>query len=180
MRDHQAGSWDPYFLMFFLNNLAHFIIGAHRNAYADDQQLYYSDTDHMALLTQLNNELSIAVDWFKHNGLMAKPNKFQLMLLGDDHEFSVVVDGIEITRCHNIDFLGVNIDFIGFIIRHEKFLQFYWLRTVVFQLTALFINMRILKFKSQLTIAFFAAVNHLNGPLRKQNFSLTGSKGHGL
>ena len=40
--------------------------------------------------------------------------------------------------------------------------------------------MRILKFKSQLTIAFFAAFNHLNGPLRKQNFILTGSKGHGL
>ena len=46
--------------------------------------------------------------------------------------------------------------------------------------TALFTNMRILKFKSQLTIAFFAAVNHLNGPLRKQNFTLTGSKGQGL
>ena len=40
--------------------------------------------------------------------------------------------------------------------------------------------MRILKFKSQLTIAFFATVNHLNGPLRKQNFTLTGSKGQGL
>ena len=40
--------------------------------------------------------------------------------------------------------------------------------------------MRILKFKSQLKIAFFAAVNHLNGPLRKQNFTLTGSKGRGL
>ena len=37
-------------------------------------------------------------------------------------------------------------------------------------------HMRIVKFKSQLTIAFFAAVNHLNGPLRKQNFTLTGSK----
>ena len=48
------------------------------------------------------------------------------------------------------------------------------------QVTALFTNMRILKFKSQLTIAFFAAVNHLNGPLRKQNFTLTGSKGQGL
>ena len=46
--------------------------------------------------------------------------------------------------------------------------------------TALFTNRRILKFKSQLTIALFAAVNHLNGPLRKQNFALTGSKGHGL
>ena len=29
-------------------------------------------------------------------------------------------------------------------------------------------------------IAFFAHVNHLNGPLRKQNFKLTGSKGHGF
>ena len=27
------------------------------------------------------------------------------------------------------------------------------------------LNMRILKFKSQLTIVFFTAVNHLNGPL---------------
>ena len=26
----------------------------------------------------------------------------------------------------------------------------------------------------------FATVNHLNGPLRKQNFALTGSKGHSL
>ena len=49
-----------------------------------------------------------------------------------------------------------------------------------FSFTALFTNMRILKFKSQLTIAFFVAVvNHLNRPLRKQNFTLTGSKGHG-
>ena len=31
------------------------------------------------------------------------------MLLGDDHEFSLAVDGIEITRCYNIDMLGVNI-----------------------------------------------------------------------
>ena len=47
-------------------------------------------------------------------------------------------------------------------------------------ITVLFTNMRILKIKSQPTIAFFAAVNHLNGPLRKQNFTLTGSKGQGL
>ena len=36
---------------------------------------------------------------------------------------------------------------------------------------ALFTNMRILKCRSQPTIAFSAAVNHLNGPLRKQNFT---------
>ena len=38
----------------------------------------------------------------------------------------------------------------------------------------------ILKFKTQLKIAFFAAVNHLNGTLRRKNFTLTGSKGQGL
>ena len=36
--------------------------------------------------------------------------------------------------------------------------------------------MRILKFKSQLTLLFFAAVNHRKGTLR----NLTGSKDHGF
>ena len=36
---------------------------------------------------------------------------------------------------------------------------------------ALFTNLRILEFRTQPTIAFFAGVNHLNGPLRKQNFT---------
>jgi len=29
-------------------------------------------------------------------------------------------------------------------------------------------------------VCVFAAVNHLSGPLRKQKFTSTGSKGHGL
>ena len=62
----------------------------------------------MALRTQLNNKLSIAVDWFKHNGLIVNRNKFQLMVLGDDQEFSLAVDRIEITRWDDIDLLGVN------------------------------------------------------------------------
>ena len=39
----------------------------------------------------------------------------------------------------------------------------------LFCFTALFKNT--LKFKSQLTYAFFAAINHLSGPLGKQNFT---------
>ena len=55
-----------------------------------------------------------------------------------------------------------------------------WNGERLYGLTALFTNMGILKFKSQLTIAFFAAVNHLNRPVRTKNFTLTGSKGQGL
>ena len=34
--------------------------------------------------------------------------------------------------------------------------------------------------KAVFTFAFFTVVNHLSGPLKKQNFTETGSKGHGL
>ena len=52
--------------------------------------------------------------------------------------------------------------------------------SIIREFTVLFKNMRILKFKSQLTFAFFAAINHLSGPLRKQKFTSMSSKGHGL
>ena len=50
-------------------------------------------------------------------------------------------------------------------------------------LTVLFKNTRILKFKSQLTFAFFAAVDHFryfSGAHWKHKFTSTSSKGHGL
>ena len=46
--------------------------------------------------------------------------------------------------------------------------------------TALFKNTHIPKFKCQLAFAFFAVVNHFRGPRRKQMFTSTASKGHGL
>ena len=57
-----------------------------------------------------------------------------------------------------------------------------WIDTwpMVSSFTAFFKTTRIMKLKSQLTTPVFAAVNHLRGPLRKQNFTSTGSKGHGL
>ena len=43
-----------------------------------------------------------------------------------------------------------------------------------------FFSTALLKFKSQLTFALFAAVTHLSRSLRKQNLTLKGSKGHSL
>ena len=42
---------------------------------------------------------------------------------------------------------------------------------IMITFTVLFKNMQTLKFKSQLTFVYFAAVSHPNGPLRKQNFT---------
>ena len=75
-------------------------------------------------------------------------------------------------------------NWIGRIFTASKKMSEY-LVLILKRLTTLFTNMRIriVKFKSQLTIAFFTtvtSVSHLNGPLRKQNFTLTCSKGHDL
>ena len=43
-----------------------------------------------------------------------------------------------------------------------------------------FSKTQIVKLKTQVTFGFFTAVNHLSIPLRKQMFTLKGSKGHGL
>ena len=59
-------------------------------------------------------------------------------------------------------------------------LPMFWLQDYAQYFTALLKNTQILKFKSQMTFEFFAAVSHLSRPFRKQNFTLTGSKGHGL
>ena len=53
--------------------------------------------------------------------------------------------------------------------------------SVVNLVTTLFkTKKRIVKFKNQLTLEFFAVVNYLSGSLRKQKFTSTGSKGHAL
>ncbi len=67
----QGSVLGPLLFNVFLNDLSYFITRVKLNAYADDQQLYSSDSDHVALYNKLIDELCIAVDWFKHNGLMA-------------------------------------------------------------------------------------------------------------
>ena len=45
----------------------------------------------------------MAVDWFKHNGLMANPEKFQSMTLGStDQDFSFVVNGTHVKKVQKV------------------------------------------------------------------------------
>ena len=89
----QGSVLGPLLFHVCLNDLSYFIISVKLNAYLADQLLYSSDSSHVALYNKLNDELCIAMDWFKHNGFMANPHKFQSMILGDtDQEFSFVVN----------------------------------------------------------------------------------------
>ena len=59
---------------------------------------------HAALYERMNGELAVSVDLFRHNGLMANPDKFQSLILGSTNlDFTFVVH-------RDIDLLGINID----------------------------------------------------------------------
>lgn len=74
------------------------------NAYAGERQLYSSDTDQVALNRRLDNELTVAVNWFRENGLMANPKKFQTMVLGSKKwGFCFVANKIVIDEYDNIN-----------------------------------------------------------------------------
>ena len=99
-----SGVLGPLLFNAFLHELSYFITSVKLNAYADDQLLYSSDIDHVALYNKLNDELCITMDWFKHNGPMANPHKFQSMILGNtDQEFSFVVNRIHIKKRDDFD-----------------------------------------------------------------------------
>ena len=62
------------------------------------------------------------------------------------------------------------------ILQHKKA----FISNTVSTVTVLFKNTPIMKFKNQLMLVFFTAINHVSGCLRKLELTLTCLKGHGL
>ena len=56
-RAPQESVLGPLHFNIFMNDLCYFIKRVKLNAYADDQQLYDSDIDHIALYSRLDSEL---------------------------------------------------------------------------------------------------------------------------
>lgn len=81
------------------------------DAYAGERQLYCSDTEQVALNRRLDNELTVVVNWFRENGLMASPKKFQTIVLGSKKwGFCFVANEIVIDEYDSIDLLGIRVD----------------------------------------------------------------------
>ena len=81
------------------------------NAYAGERQLYCSDTEQVALNRRLDNELTVVVNWFRENGLMASPKKFQTIVLGSKKwGFCFVANEIVMDEYDSIDLLGIRVD----------------------------------------------------------------------
>ena len=63
-------------------------------------------------LINLENELSILLEWFKCNGMVANPKKFQLMFLGLKRKqgLHLNIQGSKIVAKGHVKLLGIEID----------------------------------------------------------------------
>ena len=72
----------PTFFNIFINDLFYHIKDVKLHAYADDEQLYDSDTDPVALDRRIMYNIGITNKWYMKNGKLVNPSKRQAMITG--------------------------------------------------------------------------------------------------
>ena len=67
------------------------------------------------LITKLETESEIAINWFKENGMSAHPDKFQAMILNKCGRYNdlhtLKIGGFDITSKESVELLGIEIDY---------------------------------------------------------------------
>ena len=64
----------------FINDLFYFIKEARLSIYADDNQLYFADTD-PAVVEHFLNKNVVMCDWFRNNKMILNPEKCKALVL---------------------------------------------------------------------------------------------------
>ena len=100
----QGSVFRPIFFNIFINDLFCHIKYAKLNAYADDHQIYSSNLDPHALEDCICQEVNVANQWYKNNGMIVNETKHQALILGKtDYNFCFPVNS-------SIDILEMTID----------------------------------------------------------------------
>ena len=91
------------FFNIFINDSFCHIKYAKLNAYAEDHQIYSSNLNPHALEDCIFQEVNVANQWYKNNGMVVNETKHQALILGKtDHNFCFPVNS-------SIDILGMTI-----------------------------------------------------------------------
>ena len=78
--------------------------------YADDNSPFSCTTTIPNVISELENESSILLNWIRNNGLKANPDKFHLLLSDTNQAYSIMVDNVDIKNSKCEKLLGIKID----------------------------------------------------------------------
>ena len=105
----QGSILGPLLFNIFINDL--FYIVKEISNYADDNTIYSARSTIDDVSTDLMHKLSVVLDWFKCNSMVANPSKFQLIFLGTCNvQRSLCVENIIIESVDCVKLIGVKID----------------------------------------------------------------------
>ena len=95
----------------FMNDLTLAIRDCRLLSYADDTKLHLSRKDPQAVEHGINLDLTNTIQWFQQNGMIANPDKYQALVLGNTaHDFDINCEEKPIPVSSEIQLLGVTLD----------------------------------------------------------------------
>ena len=80
----------PLLFNIFMKDLTFAIRDCRLISYADDTKLHLSHQDSQAVEDGINLDLTNTIQWFQQNGMIANPDKYQALVLGNTaHDFDI-------------------------------------------------------------------------------------------
>ena len=103
----------PLLFNIFINGLIVFIKKSLVYNFANDNTVTAFEKD-ITLLKALQNEVEIAIQWFKDNFMIVNPGKFQAMVINRfgkmENKHEMYIENKKITSEHSVKLLGIEID----------------------------------------------------------------------
>ena len=103
----------PLLFNIFINDLFSFIDEAKLFDYADDNQLYFADTDPAVVEHVLNKKkLVVVCEWFRNNKMILNPEKCKALVLSrkPNVKLSLCAEGVALPLLDTVDLFGLTLD----------------------------------------------------------------------
>ena len=103
---------EPLLFNIFLNDFIYIVEHSEVCNFADDNTIFSCDDTLESEASNLEEDMSQAISWFKINQMVANPSKFEVMLLGLKTDDDIVLDigKVSIDNVSSVKLFGITID----------------------------------------------------------------------
>ena len=106
----QGSILGPLLFNIYINDIFFFVKECEITNYADDNTPYAIDTNTECLITTLENNTNILIDWFYQNYLKLNADKCYLLVTKHEKDVHINIENVTIYGSKTVNLLGITID----------------------------------------------------------------------